>query len=315
MFIIGDMSAAVTTPVRRRLRHSHVVLLVLACISVAAVVWVQWRTARVERLVNEIIHAGGTVKLGTTATDQLWDRLRGWSGEDPTIVRLAEGTTQEWLISWDGLTDLSINLLKVDSGADLGPELARLVARHPLEEFYAPGVTGSNEIAAALSNSLTLRGVNLRDSDLTDAGLRQLPLERIRQLNVAGTRVTVDRLRELRRLPPMAMIVLDAGQLTAESVAVLEQSPNRYRLWLYGPDVTDDTVRTLKTAVGSDGTHKIMSVYVGRMEDSQVSASMVQEWTRDLPSVQIMYTRDAEPGPPLRGRGYTPRFWTRWFGR
>jgi hypothetical protein len=309
------MSAAVTTPVRRRLTRWHVLLLILLCVGAVAFLWARWRTARTQRLIGEIEAAGGWVAIGTTASSRLRDRVRGWSGEDPTSVRLARGTTPEWLRSWDDLTDLSIKLLKVDSGSDLGADLPRLVARHPLEEFYAPGVTGSDEIAAALSNSQTLRGVNLRDSDLTDAGLRALPLERIRQLNIAGTRITVDGLRELRRLPPIAMIVLDGLQVTDESVAILEQSPNPYRLWLYGPDATDDTVRTLKTALGTGGKHKVMSVYVGQVPDSRVSRSMVQEWMRDVPSVGIMYTRDAEPGPPLRSRGYTPRFWTRWFGR
>jgi len=310
------MSAQVTMPVRRRLRRWRVVVPVLLCVGTVLFVWMQWQTARINRLVAEIEQAGGRVILGTTTTTLLWDRIRGWSGEDPTCVRLGPETTPEWLRSWDDLSDLSIDALKVDQGADLGPELARVAALHPLEDFIAHGATSADEIAAALSNSTTLLGLHLRDSDLTDAGLRRLPLERLRYLNIAGTQITVDGLRELRRLPPNGMVVLDGRQLTAESVAVLEQSPNRYRLWLYGSDITDDSLQMLKTALGPGDTHQVVTVFVGRSEESQISRSAVQEWKRDVPSVEISYTRDAEPDHfRMRSRGITPRPWTRWFGR
>jgi hypothetical protein len=308
-FIIDTMSAPISIPVRRRLRPWHGALLAMLCMGIVASTWAQRRASRVERLVTEIHQSGGSVNLGTTAWSLLWDRLQGLSGEVPTRVMLPQGTTPEWLRSWDGLTDLAIDELEIDQDADLGPELVRLIARHPLEEFRAPRAKGADEIAAALSASLTLKGLHLRDSDLTDKGLRQLPLEQLQVLNIVGTQITTQGLRELRRLPPMSMVVLDGRQADAETMGLLEQRSSSYRLWLYGPDVTDDTVQTLKAALEPDDTHRIMSVYVGPTQTSKVTSSAVQEWTQDVPSVRIMYTRDAEPGPPMRSRGFSPRPW------
>lgn len=309
------MSTSVSAPAVRRWRRWHSVLLALVCTGAAAAGWGLWRTARVQRLVAEIEQAGGKVELGSTTWTLFWDRVNGWGGKNPTRVRLARGTTQEWLTSWDDLSDLSIEMLKIDEPAKLGPELARLVGRHPLETLYAPGVKGADEIAAVLSVSRSLTELNLRDSDLTDEGLRRLPLEQLRMLNIAGTRVTLDGLRELRQLPAVVQIVLDGRQVNAETVALLEQNPNSYRLWLYGPDVNDETLQMLKTALGATGPHKMTALCVGQRQVSEVSESAMLAWQRDVPSVQIMHARDAEPAPSLRGRGFTPRFWTRWFGR
>ncbi|MFO1096300.1 MAG: hypothetical protein U0992_23800 [Planctomycetaceae bacterium] len=118
-----------------------------------------------------------------------------------------------------------------------------------------------------------------------------------------------------RRRPVFTWIVLDGRQVTAETVAVLEQNPNSYWLWLYGPDVNDEMLQMLKTALGPTGPHKMTNLCVGQREAGGVSESAMLAWQRDVPSVQIMHARDAEPAPSLRGRGFTPRFWTRWFGR
>ena len=53
----------------------------------------------------------------------------------------------------------------------------RLIARHPLQTYSARGQQDADTIAAALAGKSRLTAVEVAVTDLTDTGLRRLPLQ------------------------------------------------------------------------------------------------------------------------------------------
>lgn len=224
-------------PARRR-----IALLYVSC--AACVLWLTavvrdvQRGRRAERLIVDIRQAGITVQRGMP----VWERLRCvFCGGTPniTVVSYRGGPSynHRWLGERNYLRDIEIAGLNVDA-AGYGHELAWIIEQHPIERLQAPSANFADLIAEKLSSKRRLQIVNLRRSDLTDEGLRQLPLERLKHLDIAQTAVTAKGLQELHRCDRLRYLVLDGRQFQRDVVATLNECPLCDTLTLVGPDVT-----------------------------------------------------------------------------
>jgi hypothetical protein len=106
----------------------------------------------------------------------------------------------------------------------------------------AADVQHADEVAAALGTKRQLWLLHLGESDLSDAGFRRLPLENLRELDVAGSNVTPGALADLSRCRQLTGLTIDGHQFTAEFAEQLRRLPY-LKLTLRGSSVTDEHVR------------------------------------------------------------------------
>jgi hypothetical protein len=121
----------------------------------------------------------------------------------------------------------------------------RLLGQNRLECFNAPGVPLTDEDAQRIGALEELTHLNLMQTQLTDAGLAKLKAGRLRNLNVAGTRVTSEALLKELAGVELQYLWLDGRQFTPELAAQLAQMKSLTMLALIGPDVTDSQLELL----------------------------------------------------------------------
>lgn len=277
------MSAPSNTHDRQRRRWRIAVLLVV-CTGAVALVRATRHAVRAERLVSEINQTDGFVRLGMPYWERIWRRLRGQLDGPGTRIKLPTTIDRQWLESRDYLADVPINFLELHDGARTGPLLAPLVTRHPIVFMMAPGATDTDQLATALCEDSELAFLELPRSDLSDAGLRQLPLEQIDTLDISDTRVTAEGLQALQRARCLTFLTLGAGQIGPVAVNLPVETSGSYTLGLRGRDVTDETLQVLVSFLNQSPTTKMRAA--GLYETSVTSAG-IDAWKQALPMIPI----------------------------
>lgn len=226
------------SPLHRR------ILAVLAPLAVVAVVWAyefDQRNQEVQRLVNEITNAGGYVMLETPLWRKYLARWRGHLFYRWTWVCI-HGTAidDEWLRERDYLTAFNIDFLAIGDCSVTVEGVAGLIERHSIEDIIVPNFHDCDAIAASLGAEKSLCGVSFSDTDLSDAGFRQLPLEQLTVISVEGTRVTPRGLLELKRCRRLSRVSLDGRQFDDAVAELLGEQRQIDHLCLFGEVVSDD---------------------------------------------------------------------------
>lgn len=186
-----------------------------------------YRHLRAVETVKEIEAALGEVQFRDSAWERLLAYFDGWSGvRDDTIVLLQSNIDDEWLESHDNLSALDIGILNLNYPQISGRQTAKLIQCHSLKECNVAAAQEADLIAEALANQSQVRSVSLSDSDLTDSGLRQLPLEQLRRLEIDGTSVTSAGIAELKRCRQLEHLGVDNRQLGSAYDDLLKRFPN-----------------------------------------------------------------------------------------
>jgi hypothetical protein len=215
-------------------------LLLLGVASVVLTIRAKEREKRLNELTTAVQKAGGEIHPDWPAWRYAWEWWQGQGVRLGTEVIFRRDSSRRARGELGDLRGLDISCLYVLNGALTGDEVARLVPVHPIELLRLVNVAGTDAVAHELRDSTTLRLTSFDDSDLSDAGLRELPLERIETLFVNGTEVTITGLQELRRAENLWGLVLDGGQFNDGALAVVKDLPKLRNLGLQGADVTDE---------------------------------------------------------------------------
>lgn len=246
-------------------------ILGLSAVLVAGSSFQQQR--RVKGLESALIDAGCDVNLRQPVWEVLWQRW--WTGPSfPNWTSVCFDNREvdgAWLRSHDNLRDIDLDALLIHDSSFTGDDVAALAVEHPLEQFSAWSVPNMDSVAAALGGVSTLRVLDVCDSDLTDDGFRQLPLEQLNAIDIHGTQVTAAGLLELRRCQELRSLTLDGRQFDADVLEVLENLPHVNGLLMSGRSVTDEDlsllhgtrlkfVRLHNTAVTTTGIDELKAV-------------------------------------------------------
>lgn len=286
--------------VQRRWRRHRVVIGLGFTIAVLLIAIAGWRSWKTRRLRTEIYAAGGWVTLPRPLTQ----KVRGWwlgrslndqtivwldRNDIPGILRFAEGvnsstlkqTTQTidsaWLRDHGYLDELKINHLYVSSPKIAGTDIARLISGDPLEVLRAQQITEADVVAGSLSSAQQLASVDLENSDLTDQGLRRLPLEQLTFLNVAQTNVTALGLRDLAGCRRLMQLAIDGRQFDPSIAELLPGLESLYCLFLNGTDVVDGHLALLNS--------KNLKVVV--LDSTSATAQGIQTLQKRLPNCSV----------------------------
>ena len=215
-------------------------LLLLGVVSVGLTIRAKEREKRLKEVTTAVQNAGGVVHPDWPAWRYAWEWWQGQGVRLGTEVIFRREPSRRARGELGDLRGLNIACLYVLNGGLTGEEVARVVPAHPIELLRLVNVSGTDAVAHELRNSTTLRLTSFDDSDLSDAGLRELPLERIETLFVNGTEVTITGLRELRRAENLWCVVLDGSQFHDESVEIVKRLPKLRVLGLNGATVTNE---------------------------------------------------------------------------
>jgi hypothetical protein len=270
-------------------RRWLIAIAMLGCATVLVAINVHRHSVRVAQLDAEIHTDGGRFVPDLPLWDRTWLRFRGkYHGYGTGVILVRRPSTAQWIRSWDYLSDLRIRTLELDDSTGLGAEVAVLAERHPLKSLAAPRVNSADRIADVLADKAELETVVLKGADLTDAGLQRLPLERLHNLNVAGTLVTGRGLRALNRCQHLRFIILDGRQFNAELAEhwlEIEDTTNAYDLILSGPDVTDETVNLVLSVQQRATKQKLLNLWLD--QDTTATLEGAREWRRQLPAIHL----------------------------
>lgn len=196
---------------RRRLRRWPIAMTLLVISAAIVLVRSYDRKLRVERAVKQVEAKHGYVNLGDSVWRRLLSSVRGQRVQE-TEVSLYSNIDDRWLETHGNLSDLNIECLYIDSTEVSGHQIATLVQHHPIAECMVESAHDADLIASALSNRRRVRSLWLQKSDLTDSGLRQLPLEQLKKLDIGWTYVTAAGLSELQRCRCLEELTVDKRQ-------------------------------------------------------------------------------------------------------
>jgi internalin A len=256
------MEKPIRHPLRRYLRLSVRSLIVLVLMAGA---WLGWlvRGARVQRnAVAAIEKAGGRV-------------MYDWQWRDGTIVPNGKPWLPQWFVDHLGVdyfhdvsrvvfpakaSDAEMahlgNLTRVDTLV-LDPsnvsdrELAQLDRLKNLRWLTISTSIGSTDTRIMPLKVLTrLRGLNLDQTDVTDAGLKHLNhFTGLELLGLAGTEISDAGLANLGGLTALKHLFLDRTQVSDEGLVRLKPLTNLAQVQLKATKVTDAGVAELKKSV------------------------------------------------------------------
>lgn len=284
----ADSSSLDLSPFRtlsRRHRRILAVLIPLAVVAIVYAVEFNRRHEEVQRLVNEIKNSGGEVYMKSPLYYRLFARMRDHLTFPETMVFLqGDRIDDEWLRQRDDLAVLDIDILSVAQSPLSGRELARLVQKHSLKQLTTSFLADSDLVAVALSDSKSLRCAGFGDSDLTDAGLRTLPLENLNVVDVGNSAVTPDGLQELNRCRQLNALWLDGRQFDDSIADILHKKQVHY-LSLEGESVTDEDLRLVAR----------MDIRRIELAGTSVTQDGVADLQVALPNCQIRIYEDPDP--------------------
>jgi hypothetical protein len=116
---------------------------------------------------------------------------------------------------------------------------------------------------------------------------RKLPLERVVDLDIAGTHVTEEGLKELARCEELIGLLLDGHQFNANVVTILNALPNLTGLELVGSDVTGHHIGLL---------HLMPRVDRVTIEGTSATQEAIEEYAKARPDSVIMFEGAYFPG-------------------
>ncbi|MFO1095540.1 MAG: hypothetical protein U0992_19895 [Planctomycetaceae bacterium] len=224
-----------------RTRRRFLIGGVLVATLLLLILNVERQQLHVAELKRDIERAGGTVTLADPIYVQLWQKLRGGRFGSVTYVRL-EGPAfnSQWLQEHDDLNDIKVNHLDLIGTQLDGSDISRLAKVQPLQWLRGQNVRNADAVARAFSNRESAFGLELPDSDLSDAGFRELPLEQLVSLDVSGSQVSLDAMKQLRNCRHLSGLIVDGRQFDAEiKDMILKLNRPQFFLSLVGPTVTD----------------------------------------------------------------------------
>lgn len=249
------MTDNLATSVQRRSRRKLAVVLAV-CILVLLLADIYRRHRRTEWLVSEITAVGGSVHVPDSLLQQFWEGR--WSNLNQDLYvslggsklgdqweRLPPDVDGQWLRNLDDFAGLRITDLLIGGTPLPGADVARLIERHPVENFNAWELKGADDAARALGDCKTVTKVCLQNSDLTDAGLRRLPLEQLTSLEISRAPVTAAGLQDLKRCKQLRSLWIDVDQADGAIAALLRGQGSLGALSLDGPEITDEHLQGL----------------------------------------------------------------------
>ena len=242
------MSAA--APPRTRNRHKLVLLLFALTFIGLAGRWFYHRVTERSRVIDAIIAAGGKHQSPTSqpGLDRLIARLSGDRGAGDEVFLDGPNFDEAWLVAQHDLRSLDVRQLMIRDTRLSRTAVLRLVERHSLDSLVAQGIPLTDADAGILADQKNLTHLTLMHSEFTDTGLAALNPQRLRALNIAGTRVTSVALqKELAGAPQLQYLMIDGQQFTPELAAQLSPMKSLYMIALIGPDVTDEHVKLLES--------------------------------------------------------------------
>jgi hypothetical protein len=239
-------------PMRARRRRWIIVALVAGVIT-AGIGWMYHRITERSRALAAIEAGGGkyhSLFRGRPLIYRLYATITS-GGEDVNQFDIfLNGPTFDdaWLERHNELRSIPIReLLLANTGVSRESAL-RLLSRNRLTSFIVPGVPLTDADATLIGQEEGLTHLSLMQSQLTDAGLSALGVQRLRALNVAGTRVTSAALQKELAGGQLQHLLIDGRQFTPNLVGRLAQLSSLNAISLIGPDVTDAHLKLLAAA-------------------------------------------------------------------
>ena len=164
-------------------------------------------------------------------------------------------------------------------------DVVRLIDQHPLRDFSAHSLQDADSVAIALARKSLLTKLELERSDLTDDGLRLLPLEQLETLHVNGTHVTPAGLNELRRCCNLETLIIDGTQFDETVVAALTELPALQDVDLIGEDINDENIHLIAAL------QHLQSLY---LDETSVTDSKIEDLRQSMPGTVIVDSGSAE---------------------
>lgn len=232
------------TPRHRRCLGALIVVCVATAVSMLEYSARNYRYRWVEA---EVRKAGGELPIVRFVRfNWLPDPWRRYFCDSDILAYLTGDTIDgEWLKQRDDLTAVHVETLSIYKSRLTGPDVARLVRKHPIHTLVAHNVTEADAIADALSTGRPLSVLRLCGSDLTDVGFRRLPLERLTGVGVPGSAVTSTALLDFRRCTRLQHAELDGRQFDDAVADLLFKELKITTIALIGPEVTDEHLARL----------------------------------------------------------------------
>ena len=140
------------------------------------------------------------------------------------------------ILSLESTLPFRVVRLTIPPGTEIDAVTRRLLTCAELGLCNASGIKDADDFAQHLADQTHLGALNLRDSDLTDAGLKVLGgLPSLNYLDVSGTRVTAEGVQAFQaaRATPVEMIYSKAtetaGEETASTSSAFAHNPDAVR--------------------------------------------------------------------------------------
>lgn len=205
------------------------------------------RHRRVQWLVSEIEAVGGVIVLPEPLFQQLW---RGqWKDLDVEVhvgfggavwPKRLEDSLGGWLLKHDYFKGLRIRALNLNS-VNLSPSAFRtLIEVHPIKVITLRNLANADGIAVVLRDVASVKEVDFNWSNLTDTGLRSLPLEQLTYVGLAGTEVTPQGVSQLQRCTQLTSLAVGGAQTDHAISALLKTNAPLKSLMFEGPEIADE---------------------------------------------------------------------------
>jgi len=225
----------------------------------------------------------GLCEFGTPPLEQVRNWLLNNGNSTWTYVFLSGPEfTHEWLERSNHLRSLRIESLNLQETSLSGMDIENLLDAHPVHCFVASGSTGMDQAASALGRGNRARMIRLSDTDLTDAGLCQLPLEKIEELDIVGTAVTPLGIDALRRCSSLLELSLDGSQIDDRSVQAISAIHSLEVLEI-DRKVTDRTVKALEELQMEKGRLRLDNTQISDEQVATLHAVLRQKFLKRVP--------------------------------
>lgn len=226
---------------RRRLIWSIVILVLLSLVAV-------WHGGARGRLIADIESTGGVYSEWHSTPAFLRPFVAALGVQDYsqyTVHLVGAEIDDAWLAAHNDLADLRPNCLGLGDTRLSTRSIHRLLQKYQLERFLARGAPVTDAEAVLLGDDVDLMELTLRKTQVTDAGLRQIPMAKVYRLDVSGSPITASAIEECLAAKGLRWIVLDGGQFTPELATFLGTIPWLQQIELVGPEVTDEHLKLL----------------------------------------------------------------------
>jgi hypothetical protein len=209
-----------------------------------------WRSGARDRLIAELEAKGGgyleshaqPVHIRAIAP------ILGMQDKPQYSVTLSgEQFDDAWLATTDDLAALHPNCLQLLNTRLSRESMHRLLEKHQLERLIAYDVPLTDSEMELLQDDVDLMDVHLRNTQVTDAGLRLIPMANLYALDVSGSPITGPVIQECLAGTELLSITLDGRQFTPELVKFLGTFPRLQQIGLVGTEITDEHLQLLST--------------------------------------------------------------------